>query len=53
MKNTIKCKNCGEEIEVSDALRHQLEEAIRLEEGLFFFVFASFKIDNMNRIVHI
>ncbi len=35
-KNTIKCKNCGEEIEISNALRHQLEEAIRLEEGKKF-----------------
>jgi len=35
-KNTIKCKNCGEEIEISDALTHQLEEAIRLEEGKKF-----------------
>lgn len=35
-KNTIKCKNCGEEIEISDALRHQVEEAIRLEEGKKF-----------------
>ena len=33
MKNTIKCKKCGEEIEISDALKHQFEETIRLEEG--------------------
>lgn len=28
MKNTIKCKNCGEEIEVSEALTHQIEEQL-------------------------
>jgi len=36
MKNIIKCKNCGEEIEISDALKHQFEETIRLEEGKKF-----------------
>ena len=35
-KNTIKCKNCGAEIKISDALTHQLEDAIRLEEGKKF-----------------
>lgn len=33
MKNTIKCKNCGKEIKISDTLKHQLKEEIRLEEG--------------------
>lgn len=28
MKNTIKCKKCGNEIEVSEALSHQIEEQI-------------------------
>jgi hypothetical protein len=28
MANTIKCKNCGEEIEISEAFKHQLEEEI-------------------------
>lgn len=28
MNNTIKCKNCGEEIEVSEALTHQIEEQV-------------------------
>jgi hypothetical protein len=28
MKNTIKCKNCGAEIEVSEALTHQIEEQL-------------------------
>jgi hypothetical protein len=28
MKNTIKCKNCGAEIEVSEALKHQIEEQV-------------------------
>jgi len=28
MSNTIKCKNCGEEIEISEAFRHQMEEQI-------------------------
>lgn len=28
MAQTIKCKNCGEEIEVSEALTHQLEEQV-------------------------
>lgn len=28
MNNTIKCKNCGAEIEVSDALAHQIEEQV-------------------------
>lgn len=34
MKNTIKCKNCGEEIELSDAFRHKIEEELKasLEE---------------------
>ena len=36
MKNIIKCKNCGAEIEISDALKHQFEETIRLEEGKKF-----------------
>lgn len=28
MSNTVKCKNCGEEIEISEAFRHQMEEQI-------------------------
>lgn len=28
MNNTIKCKNCGEEIEVSEAITHQIEEQV-------------------------
>jgi len=28
MKNTIKCKSCGEEIEISDALKHQVKEQV-------------------------
>lgn len=28
MANTIKCKNCGNEIEVSEALAHQIEEQL-------------------------
>lgn len=32
MENTIKCPKCGEEIEISEALKHQLEEAVRIEE---------------------
>ncbi len=28
MKNTIKCKNCGSEIEVSEALTHQIQEEV-------------------------
>ena len=28
MTDTIKCKNCGNEIEVSEALRHQVEEQL-------------------------
>lgn len=28
MKNTIKCPKCGEEIEVSEALTHQIEEQV-------------------------
>ncbi|MEK7526011.1 MAG: DUF2130 domain-containing protein [Patescibacteria group bacterium] len=28
MKNTIKCKNCGSEIEISEALTHQIEEQL-------------------------
>ena len=32
MENTIKCPKCGEEIEISEALKHQLEEAVRVEE---------------------
>ena len=36
MNNTIKCNNCGAEIEVSEALRHQLEESVRLEESKKF-----------------
>lgn len=28
MANTIKCKNCGAEIEVSEALRHQIQEEV-------------------------
>ncbi len=28
MANTIKCKNCGEEIEVSEALTHQIEDEV-------------------------
>lgn len=29
MKNTISCKNCGTEIEISEAFAHQIEEQIR------------------------
>lgn len=29
MQNTIKCKKCGEEIEISEAFAHQIEEEIR------------------------
>ena len=36
MKNIIKCKNCGAEIEISDALKNQFEETIRLEESKKF-----------------
>ena len=32
MKNTIKCKYCGKEIEISEALRHDFEEQFRVEE---------------------
>lgn len=32
MDNTIKCSNCGAEIEISEALKHQLEESVRVEE---------------------
>lgn len=28
MKNVIKCKNCGTEIEISEALTHQIEEQV-------------------------
>ena len=28
MKNTIKCKTCGSEIEISEALTHQIEEQL-------------------------
>lgn len=28
MKNTIKCKNCGSEIEISEAIQHQIEESV-------------------------
>ncbi len=28
MSNTVKCKNCGAEIEITEALKHQIEEAI-------------------------
>ena len=28
MANTIKCKNCGEEIEVTEAITHQIEEEV-------------------------
>ena len=28
MNNSIKCKNCGAEIEVSEALTHQIEEQV-------------------------
>ena len=28
MNNTIKCKNCGAEIEISEALTHQIEEQV-------------------------
>ncbi len=31
MANMIKCKNCGEEIEVSEALSHQVEEQVRAD----------------------
>lgn len=29
---TIKCKNCGTEIEISEALTHQIEEQVRVSE---------------------
>lgn len=32
MDNTIKCPKCGEIIEISEALKHQLEEGVRIEE---------------------
>lgn len=32
MKNTIKCKYCGKEIEITEALRHEYEEQVRSEE---------------------
>ena len=32
MKNTIKCKFCGKEIEISEALRHDFEEQFGIEE---------------------
>lgn len=32
MDNTVKCPKCGTEIEISEALKHQLEEAVRSEE---------------------
>ena len=28
MSSTIKCKKCGNEIEVSEALKHQIEEQV-------------------------
>ncbi|MBI3103610.1 DUF2130 domain-containing protein [Candidatus Daviesbacteria bacterium] len=31
-KQTIKCKKCGTEIEISEALTHQIEERIRVSE---------------------
>ncbi|MCX7928869.1 MAG: DUF2130 domain-containing protein [Patescibacteria group bacterium] len=31
MANTIKCKNCGQEIEISEALTHQIEERLLIE----------------------
>lgn len=30
--NTIKCKNCGAEIQISEALKHEFEEQFKLEE---------------------
>ncbi|MDO8503133.1 MAG: DUF2130 domain-containing protein [bacterium] len=33
MKNTIKCKECGAEIEVSEVLTHQIEEQVRASIG--------------------
>ncbi len=36
MNKTIKCPNCGEEIEISEVLKHQIEESIRDEEGKKF-----------------
>lgn len=32
MKTTIKCKHCGKEIEISEALRHDIEEQILASE---------------------
>jgi hypothetical protein len=32
MNNTIRCPNCQQEFEISDAITHQIEESIRLEE---------------------
>lgn len=32
MKTTIKCKHCGKEIEISEALRHEIEEQILASE---------------------
>jgi len=34
MNNTIKCKNCGKEIEVTEALKHQIEEQVLLSERI-------------------
>jgi len=36
MKNIIICRNCGEKIEISGALKDQFEETIRLEESKKF-----------------
>src|SRR3990167_9976384 len=32
MSNTIKCKNCGNEIEISEALTHQIQEQVLASE---------------------
>jgi hypothetical protein len=31
--STITCKNCGQEIEISEALTHQIQESVRREES--------------------
>jgi hypothetical protein len=36
--NTIKCTKCGEEIEISEAFKHQIEESVRDEERKKFDV---------------
>src|SRR5258706_2861007 len=38
MSNSIKCSKCGEEIEISEAFKHQIEETVRDEERKKFDV---------------